>query len=33
MKFQGSGRVWIQTRNLVTLADKLLPFLKVQRSK
>ena len=33
MKFQGSGRLWIQTRNLVTLADKLMPFLKVQRSK
>ena len=33
MKFQGSGRIWIQTRNLVSLADKLTPFLKVTRSK
>ena len=33
MKFQGTGRVWIQTRNLVSLADKLSPFLKVTRSK
>ena len=28
MKFRGSGRVWVQTRNLVTLADKMAPFLK-----
>ena len=27
MKFRGSGSVWIQTRNLASLADKLAPFL------
>ncbi len=27
MKFRGSGHVWIQTRNLVTLADRIAPFL------
>ena len=27
MKFRGSGSVWIQTRNMASLADKLVPFL------
>ena len=27
MKFRGSGHVWVQTRNLASLADKLIPFL------
>ena len=27
MRFSGSGRVWVQTRNLVSLAEKLFPFL------
>ena len=27
MKFRGDGHVWIQTRNLASLADKLVPFL------
>lgn len=27
MKFRGNGNVWVQTRNLASLADKLLPFL------
>ena len=27
MKFQGSGNVWIQTRNMASLADRLIPFL------
>ena len=27
MKFRGNGHVWVQTRNLASLADKLLPFL------
>ena len=27
MKFKGNGKVWIQTRTLPSLADKLLPFL------
>ena len=27
MKFRGNGHVWIQTRNLASLADKLVPFL------
>ena len=27
MRFRGNGRVWIQTRNLVSLAEKLFPFL------
>lgn len=27
MRFRGNGRVWIQTRNLASLADKLVPFL------
>ena len=27
MRFRGSGRVWIQTRNLVSLAEKLFPFM------
>ena len=27
MKFRGDGHVWIQTRNMSSLADKLIPFL------
>ena len=27
MKFRGDGHVWIQTRNISSLADKLIPFL------
>ena len=27
MKFKGNGDVWVQTRNLASLADKLVPFL------
>ena len=27
MKFRGDGQVWVQTRNLAALADKLNPFL------
>lgn len=27
MKFRGNGTVWIQTRNMAALADKLVPFL------
>ena len=27
MKFQGNGHVWVQTRNLESLVDKLVPFL------
>ena len=27
MRFRGNGPVWIQTRNLASLADKLSPFL------
>lgn len=27
VKFRGEGRVWIQTRNLKSLSDTLLPFL------
>jgi uncharacterized protein (TIGR00266 family) len=27
MKFRGSGHVWIQTRNLASLAEKIVPFL------
>ncbi len=27
MKFRGSGHVWIQSRNLASLADKIIPFL------
>ena len=27
MKFRGNGHVWIQSRNLASLADKLIPFL------
>ena len=27
LKFRGSGQVWVQTRNLSSLADKLIPFL------
>lgn len=27
MRFEGSGHVWVQSRNLASLADKLVPFL------
>ena len=27
MKFKGNGKVWVQTRTLASLADKILPFL------
>ena len=27
MKFQGSGHVWIQTRNMAPLAEKIVPLL------
>ncbi len=27
MKFRGNGHVWIQTRNLASLADKIIPFM------
>ena len=27
MKFQGQGSVWVQTRNMQSLADNLMPFL------
>ncbi len=27
MKFRGSGHVWVQTRTLSSLMDKLVPFL------
>ena len=27
MKFQGSGHVWIQTRNMASLVEKIVPFL------
>ena len=27
MKFRGNGQVWVQSRNLASLADKLTPFL------
>ena len=27
MKFRGNGDVWVQSRNLASLADKLVPFL------
>ena len=27
MKFRGEGRVWIQTRNLASLAEKIVPFM------
>ena len=32
MKFRGSGYVWIQTRNMASLADKLIPFLPTASS-
>ncbi len=32
MKFRGSGHVWIQTRTLPSLMDKLAPFLPSSRS-
>ena len=32
MKFRGSGIVWIQTRNIQSLASILMPFLPTQRS-
>ena len=27
MKLRGDGHVWIQTRNMSSLAEKLIPFL------
>ena len=33
MKFRGNGQVWIQTRNLASLADKLTPFLPTNKGK
>ena len=33
MKFSGSGEVWIQTRNLRSLADQLVPFLPLGERK
>lgn len=33
MRFSGSGRVWVQTRNLVSLAEKLFPFLPKPESE
>ena len=33
MKFRGDGHVWIQTRNLASLAEKLIPFLPNARKK
>ncbi len=32
MKFNGNGRVWIQTRTLNALMDKLAPFLPSTKS-
>ena len=26
MKFRGQGRVWVQTRDLMSLAEKMIPF-------
>ena len=31
MKFRGDGHVWIQTRNMSSLAEKLIPFLPTPR--
>jgi uncharacterized protein (TIGR00266 family) len=31
MKFRGNGHVWIQSRNLASLAEKLVPFLPKER--
>ncbi len=33
MKFRGSGHVWIQTRNLASLVDKIIPFLPSGRGQ
>ena len=33
MKLKGDGHVWVQTRNLASLADKLVPFLPKAPSK
>ena len=33
MKLRGDGHVWVQTRNLASLADKLVPFLPKAPSK
>ena len=32
MKFKGDGDIWVQTRNLASLADKLVPFLPKPKS-
>ncbi len=31
LKFRGSGHVWVQSRNLASLADKLIPFLPTRK--
>ncbi len=31
LKFRGSGQVWIQSRNLASLAEKLAPFLSTRK--
>ncbi len=33
MRFRGNGHVWVQTRNLASLADKLTPFLPQPRGQ
>ena len=33
MKFRGSGSVWVQTRDMVTLADRLAPLVRGIRAK
>ena len=33
MRFRGNGHVWVQTRNLAALADKLTPFLPQPRGQ
>ena len=32
LKFRGNGHVWVQTRNLSSLADKLMPFMPGKKS-
>ena len=31
LKFRGNGHVWVQSRNLASLADKLVPFLPTRK--
>ena len=33
LELSGSGKVWIQTRNLEALANRIIPFLPQQRSQ